>query len=154
MRVEALQRARPRSRAPDSERELGPEPALLFVRPLEAGCELRITPGGLRPALHSTRRLDPRDRGNERGTGQVEGGREGLAAVVERILLGDRRTSVGAANDYAPERAGRAPELALDESAVTHIAIVASTLWTHAAQSARLLSVGHLVQGRRGEAGL
>ena len=69
-------------------------------------------------------RLEARDGRDQAATGDPVGGRERLARVVVGPLLGDRGRSERAADDDPPERAGTAPELALDELAVVHASMV------------------------------
>src|SRR5439155_23668588 len=117
--VQAFQPAGPGLSA-DPARELRAEAALLFVRGLDACAQLGILPREPAPTLDPTHRLEPRDRLDEVRAGQVVAGREGLTRIVERLLLGDRGATVGAADDYPPQRPRRAAELAFDDRAVIH----------------------------------
>ena len=77
------------------------------MRALQARRQAGILGGGARPALDATGRFEPGHRGDELGTREPERRRERLAAVVERMLLRDRRMPERAANDDAPEGPGR-----------------------------------------------
>src|ERR671922_211573 len=77
--------------------------------------DLGAPAGGAGPALDAARRLDPRDRGDEVGTGQPIRRRKGLARLVVGPLLGDGRPTVGAADGDAAEGSRAAAELPLDE---------------------------------------
>jgi hypothetical protein len=117
VRVEALE-ASGAARAADPERELRPQGLLVGVRPSEAPRESRLGLRGTGPALDAARRLEARDPGDELRAREPELRREGLAARVERRLLGDRRPAERTAGDDPQERTRRASELPLYELAV------------------------------------
>lgn len=100
--------------------ELGPQAALVFAAALSACAKLGILPREPAPTLHPSPRLDPRERGNQMRAGQVVRRRERLARLVERRLLGNRRTSERTAHGDAPEGPWRPSELALDNLFVIH----------------------------------
>ena len=111
-------------RAADAEVELRPDLPLLGVGALEARTQLGIRRGCAAPALDAAVRLDPRDRRDEPGAGQVVRRREGLAGVGVGGLLGDGREPVRAANRDTAKRARRAAKLPGNDSGVVHLIIV------------------------------
>ena len=119
VRVQALQPAGT-GLAADPAWQLGTQPALLLVAALRAGAQLRILPREPAPAIDTAGRLEPGNCRNELWAGQVVGGRERLARIVERLLLGDGGAAPGTADDYPPERSRRAAKLSLDDRTVIH----------------------------------
>jgi hypothetical protein len=119
VRVEALEAAGARLAA-DPTRQLRPQAPLLFVRSLDACAELLVLHGQAAEALDSACRLEAGDRRDEVRAREPERRREGLAGIVERLLLGDGRPAVGTANGYAPERARLSAQLAPDDRKVIH----------------------------------
>src|SRR6185503_7937368 len=114
--------------AGDPHRQLGPEPALLGVGAHEALAELRILLRSSGVALHPALRFQAGDSGHEPGTGQIEGGREGLAVRSERRLFRNRRKAVRTARRNPPERTGRSAELPGNDSRVVHQIMVPTSL--------------------------
>ena len=132
MRVQALQPAWvARASDPKLERraavtvgaaggELAADCTLLLRPILEAAGQVGVLLNPCAPALHAACRLEPRHRCDQVAAGQVVGGRERLALVVVRLLLGDGRPAEGAADGYAPEGTRRPAQLARDDLAVIH----------------------------------
>src|SRR5207247_1057472 len=106
VRVQTLQPACP-GLAADPTRKLRPETTLLVVRRLDTRAQLRVVLREPAPALDAPGRLEPGDGLDEMRTGQVVAGRERLARLVERLLLGDGRAAVRAADGDPPERSRR-----------------------------------------------
>jgi hypothetical protein len=105
--VEALEPAGARLAA-DPAGQLGPQAALLVVGCFEARSKLEVFLREPAPALDAARGLDPRDRLDQVRAGQVVTGRERLARLVERLLLGDRGPAERAADDDPTQRSRRA----------------------------------------------
>jgi len=119
MRVQAFQAAGA-GRSSDAGGKLGAQLSLLVVPSLEALAERRIVSGGPRPALDAAVGLEPRDRRDQVRAGDVIRGRKRRTRRIAWPLLGDRRTAVGAADDYAPEGARRATELPRNDGLILH----------------------------------
>ncbi len=117
VRVQALEPAGARLTG-DPARQLGSKAALLLVPALGAFSQLRVLAHETAPALDAARGLEPGDRGDEVAAGDVVGGRERLARLVERCLLGYGRATERAAHDHAPKRARGPADLPLDDGAV------------------------------------
>src|SRR5438128_9441134 len=96
VRVQALEAAGARG-APDPDRQLWTDAQLLLLSGVQARRKIGVFAHGFRPTLDTTRCLEPRDRGDEVRTRQPVRRGERIAVLVERLLLGYRRT---------PERAG------------------------------------------------
>lgn len=120
VRMQALQAPRAGARAGDSAGELRAQPLLLLVRTLETRTQLLVFRRRAAPALDSTRRLESGDGGDEVRAGEVEGGRERFAAVVERRLLRHRWLPVWTTDCDPFERARRAADLARDDGSIVH----------------------------------
>jgi hypothetical protein len=101
--VQALEASRARTCTAHAEIELGAKLPLLCMGALEARSQPGILGGNAGPALHATGRFEPRHRCDELGAREPEGRREGLAVVVERVLLRDRGMPERTADDNAPE---------------------------------------------------
>src|SRR5262249_46153104 len=117
VRVEALEAAGAR-RAAHAAGELRPELLLLGMRAREAGAEVGVELGGVRPALDAAGGLEPRDRRGEMAAREPELGRERFAALVERRLLDDGGGAVRAAHRHPAEGARLPAELPLDDREV------------------------------------
>jgi len=105
--VQAFETAGARACAADAEVQLGPQAPLLVGGALEACLELRILGGRVRPALDAARSLETGDLRDEVRTREPVRRRERVAAVVVRRLFADGGSAEGAADDDAPEGAGR-----------------------------------------------
>jgi hypothetical protein len=73
----------------------------------EARGQFGILDSGPCPPLDAADRFEPRHCRDELGAREPEGGREGLAAAIERVLLRDRGMSKRAADDDLLERPRR-----------------------------------------------
>jgi len=101
--MQALQGSRARTRTADTQVELGPQPPLLCMRMLEARGQAWILGSRAGPTLDASGRLEPLHCRDELRAREPEGGRERLAAVIERVLLRDRRVPERAADDDLPK---------------------------------------------------
>ena len=103
MGVQAFEASRTRSCTAHAEIELRAQLPLLCMRALEARSQPGILGGSAGPTLHAAGSFEPRHRCDELGAREPEGRREGLAVVVERVLLRDRGMPERTADDNAPE---------------------------------------------------
>src|SRR4051812_5932323 len=117
--MEALEAPAARGAA-DATRELGPQRPLLAVCALQARPELRVLGRRARPSVDAAGGLEARDLRDEVRAGDPELRRKRRAALVEGLLLGDRRQPEGAPDRDAAERAWPAAELARDDLDVVH----------------------------------